>query len=708
MGISEPTEHEFLPSAMSERSYRDLVLAIQNAMALAPVEQISFLRHQASDRAGRECDFEEIEKRLELLKDSVAFSILADFLEQGWSLRCDGKKVYVSASSFKPNPGETIDHVKQRIRKGLQSASNRQLASSSVSEFIASMERVRSFQGRDVSVSSLVDSGQELATKLDAIRKKPLERQAAALMALVKPSIQECTSEGRCETTGLKLQDVWRYFRHTWSLEYNPLPGRTQRFLIRNIARPNHPVIGIAMLASPTANLGSRDEWIGWQIDKVEEGLINGALEASRVAGALVDAIKQSVSDIRHDDLVTPSEIMKPTRQTIFKIEQIAARAEAGRRHDLVARDNTKLVDIRSVKNSTIDDGVWFELSSTSLFVKKRAEQLAPLLQAYLTLEEHDLLEEPAVGLYRAMVSKDGRAAIKVALNEIKKRRLSAEVADLAVCGAVAPYNELLGGKLVTLLMASQEVREMYANRYSGQVSEISSQIAGRPVIKDPTLRVITTTSLYGAASSQYNRLKLRKEDSYSLPKTLQWVELRDGEGVSVTHISDITVGLMRRLGEAHHGRRRINSVFGEGSSPRMRQIREGLNILGINDDSLLKQHLGRKVYGCELYEGAREDLLGFEKRKSRQLVPSASAIARGWIARWLSMRIQNDSVLNRLRALERNCVAKKLAFRAEETRYIEAISQPSEKVARTRSSTSSAASISKSSASASVSRDLS
>jgi hypothetical protein len=708
MGISEPKEHEFLPSAMSERSYRDLVLAIQNAMALAPVEQISFLRHQASDRAGRECDFEEVEKHLELLKDSVAFSLLADLLEQGWSLRCDGKKVYVRASSFKPNPGETIDHVKQRIRKGLQSASNRQLASSSVSEFIASMERVRIFHGRDVSVSSLVDSGQELAKKIDAIRKNPLGRQEAALMALVKPSIQECTSDGRCETTGLKLQDIWRYFRHTWSLEYNPLPGRTQRFLIRNIARPNHPVIGIAMLASPTANLGSRDEWIGWQIEKVEEGLINGTLEASCVARALVDAIKQSVSDIRHDDLVTPSEIMKPTRQTIFKIEQIAARAEAGRRYDLVAHDNTKLVDIRSVKNSTIDDGVWFELSSTSLFVKKRAEQLAPLLQAYLTLEEHDLLREPVAGLYRAMVSKDGRAAIKVALNEIKKRRLSAEVADLAVCGAVAPYNELLGGKLVTLLMASKEVREMYANRYSGQVSEISSQIAGRPVIKDPTLRVITTTSLYGAASSQYNRLKLRKEDSPSLPKTLQWVELRDGEGVSVTHISEITVGLMRRLGEAHHGRRRINSVFGEGSSPRMRQIREGLNILGINDDSLLKQHLGRKVYGCELYEGAREDLLGFEKRKSRQLVPSASAIARGWIARWLSMRIQNVSVLDRLRALDRNCVAKKLAFRAEETRYIEAISQPSEKVARTRSSTSSTASISKSSASASVSRDLS
>ncbi len=44
----------------------------------------------------------------------------------------------------------------------------------------------------------------------------------------------------------------------------------------------------------------------------------------------------------------------------------------------------------------------------------------------------------------------------------------------------MAPYNVLLGGKLVALLMASAEVRALYRGRYVNQVSIISSQMAGR------------------------------------------------------------------------------------------------------------------------------------------------------------------------------------------------------------------------------------
>ncbi|MEP7349765.1 MAG: Druantia anti-phage system protein DruA [Sphingorhabdus sp.] len=43
---------------------------------------------------------------------------------------------------------------------------------------------------------------------------------------------------------------------------------------------------------------------------------------------------------------------------------------------------------------------------------------------------------------------------------------------DVSICGAVAPYNELLGGKLVALLLASKEIREYYSERYSGQISD--------------------------------------------------------------------------------------------------------------------------------------------------------------------------------------------------------------------------------------------
>jgi len=67
--------------------------------------------------------------------------------------------------------------------------------------------------------------------------------------------------------------DIWRYFRYTWLTPYNTVPGRNINFLIRNAAKPKHPVMGIATLASPMMNLSVRDNYIGWTIDAVENKL---------------------------------------------------------------------------------------------------------------------------------------------------------------------------------------------------------------------------------------------------------------------------------------------------------------------------------------------------------------------------------------------------------------------------------------------------
>jgi hypothetical protein len=83
-------------------------------------------------------------------------------------------------------------------------------------------------------------------------------------------------------------------------------------------------------------------------------------------------------------------------------------------------------------------------------------------------------------------------------------------IADLTVCGAVAPYNELLGGKLVAMLMASPEVREEYHRRYSSTPSIIASSMAGKPVRRPLDLVFISTTSLYGQRPNQYDRSRYR------------------------------------------------------------------------------------------------------------------------------------------------------------------------------------------------------
>ncbi|MBF9030627.1 DUF4338 domain-containing protein [Rhodobacterales bacterium HKCCE3408] len=627
------------------------------------------------------------------LRFAVALSVLSDLIAQGWIVGTDAHHVTVEAASFNPVDGETVDHAKRRIRKGLQIASNRQLAEPSVREFRRLMEREREFKGRTVSIATLIDDGTDLAKALEQVVSEPQGDQAVCLDKIIRPVLEECGADDRCKETGLKLQDVWRYFRYTWSLEYNPLPGRTQRFLIRNAARKNKPVIGIAMLASPTANLGSRDEWIGWQLDSVMAGLVDGTLQPRLTAKKLVDALVTAVSEIRSDDLIRPEQLENPDLGVLMQLEQIAAQAAAQRKTDLARQDAGEVIDIRGVDKANVTDDQWRMLSETGLFRKKRAEQLIPLLRAIETLQSFGIDSQPVTALYSALVDKSGQSAIRTALNEIKKRHLATEVADLAVCGAIPPYNQLLGGKLVALAMGSREARKAYSNRYGEQVSEIASQIGGKAVIRSSDLKLITTTSLYGIGSNQYTRLSLRRVAYPELPTDVVWKKLRSGAGVSVTHISDETVGLMRDLGVAVYGRRRINSVFGEGSSPRMRQIREGLNLIGINDDSILKQSHGRKVYGCELYEGARDDLLGFGKKSKKRASAPLRSISRAWVRRWLMPRLNKADLIEGVGRAGAEEVLSELNRRAAQGSVL--LGQPSTKGDEARASTASISSAS-------------
>lgn len=650
----------FNPQAL-EPGHLAEVIDLLNASADAdPTERGGFLRKHLSESADD----------VQLQRLDVVLSLLADLADQGWDITVNKGEIFVAPSQLTPKTGETIEHAKRRARMGLQRASNRQLAQESVAEFIASMERKRRTGKADRTVADLIDDGPSLLATITRALSLSGPERAKALRKIFRPYVVECGPNDRCEFTGLKLQDIWRYFRHTWSLEYNPLPGRTLRLLVRNAARPNHPVIGIAMLASPAANMYVRDEWIMWRgADDLIAGLVEQRWRPEDLSKTLLDAVRSSISDIRSDDLISQDELEAPTAETFFVLEQIIAKATAQRGNDLTDRGERALVDIRDVSKGALTDEHWAALSQTSLFRKKRAEQLKPLLAALRDLKAADFHKAPKAAIYEALINPKGKQAINVALNEIKKRKLATEVADVAVCGAISPYNHLLGGKLVALLMGAQDVRDIYTRRYRGQASEIASQIAGRAIRRSASLKVLTTTSLYGIGGNQYSAAKVLPSDSKELSSEVRWQGLASTTGFTVTHISVQTVRLMRRLGTSVYGRRRINSVFGEGSSPRTRQIREGLNLIGINNDAMLRQTVGRRVYAMELFPHARDALTGFDRSVKQKRGPTVKGISDAWIARWLSRRIEKANILENLRHADRSVISEELKVRIQQGR---------------------------------------
>src|SRR5208337_1653480 len=132
------------------------------------------------------------------------------------------------------------------------------------------------------------------------------------LKTIIDPLIEVCDEDAKCSITGLRLIDIWRYFRHTWSLEYRPIPGRQLNLLIRNAARPKRPVIGIAMLASPVVRMRVRDDWIGWNPEPFLKKLIDGEWDCEVALRSLVARLESNLAEIRCDDLVNPDEVAFP------------------------------------------------------------------------------------------------------------------------------------------------------------------------------------------------------------------------------------------------------------------------------------------------------------------------------------------------------------------------------------------------------------
>lgn len=197
---------------------------------------------------------------------------------------------------------------------------------------------------------------------------------------------------------------------------------------------------------------------------------------------------------------------------------------------------------------------------------------------------------------------------------------------DAYVVGALPPYNHLLGGKLISYVIASNEVREIYRQKYKDAVTNIAKR-----TVND--IACIFTTSLYGK-SSQYNRIRFNDNTLYN--------HIGETKGYGTLHLTDETFNAMREL-LVHKGIS-VTNRFGDGPIWRMRVIRTAADILGFDADFLLKHSFQRAIYVTPLATNYKEFLQG----KSQQLdycnYPLSSLI-QYWRNRWLINRRNNLEV---------------------------------------------------------------
>jgi hypothetical protein len=151
-------------------------------------------------------------------------SVIADLIDQGWLIKINRKERILAH-----RPTDDDEEIRVHKRRRYQAARDAQLRQPATREFIERMERgVLTVTGRH-SIFSLMRDGRHLQSEIASALSGT---SGKALTDLVQPYIQFVHSTSTCANTGLALQDIWRYFRHTWSNPYESVPGRSMLFLV--------------------------------------------------------------------------------------------------------------------------------------------------------------------------------------------------------------------------------------------------------------------------------------------------------------------------------------------------------------------------------------------------------------------------------------------------------------------------------------------
>jgi hypothetical protein len=133
--------------------------------------------------------------------------------------------------------------------------------------------------------------------------------------------------------------------------------------------------------------------------------------------------------------------------------------------------------------------------------------------------------------------------------------------------GALPPYNQLLGGKMVALSLTSNEIRKAYQSKYANYTTIIKERSIGTDFL------FITTTSAFGK-SSLYNRLKYKGD---TVAKSLGYTQ-----GSGSFHIpQELYLEILTFLSNEGF---EISRGYGHGPSRKLKLLSSAFSRLGLHE----------------------------------------------------------------------------------------------------------------------------
>ena len=487
----------------SGKAYGDLVRAL--ATSGTACEDLQRISRRAAE-AGNSLD---------ALRTRAAALVLHDLIAMGWSARVARHYIEVRP------PISADEDTKQAIRRQLEFGRNDQLRKPATRRFIMGLERPRRASSLRP-VTDLIADGRRPAGQLAALSSLPREQRAEALAAICQPYLQLVDTEANDTHTGLRLMDIWRYFRHSWSTRYRSAPGRNLSYLIRDAAQPGHPVMAITALGNAVMQSTRRDHFLGWTEEGLRELIAQGVVTDCEIIHAFQRRLTEDYGQIFREDLPVPRSLPQPVSPEILdRLRIIEEQSTELRAQRLRVSDDQEAIPQRIERPEAVDLEA---LARSPLFRAKRARAVREILRALQALRGAKTVD----GLLN---SEEGTWAVQQVIRQLKKQFSATAMMEITVCGGIPPYTHLLAGKLACLMMLSPRVAQDYASRYADDASIIASQMAGRLIVKTPALVFLGTSSLYSQRSSQYNRVRIPPGTLLGQVAELCYIELGISQG---------------------------------------------------------------------------------------------------------------------------------------------------------------------------------
>ncbi|MHC1669954.1 Druantia anti-phage system protein DruA [Stenotrophomonas maltophilia] len=199
---------------------------------------------------------------------------------------------------------------------------------------------------------------------------------------------------------------------------------------------------------------------------------------------------------------------------------------------------------------------------------------------------------------------------------------------DAYVLGAVPPYNQLLGGKVVASLLRTREIYEDFLAAYGAREGIISGKV------NQARLAAITTTSSMGR-SSVYNRVRL---DGKHYLKPIGY-----SSGYGHFHIPDRLFLELRDYLRTQDHRYADGHEFGKGPNWKMRVTRTALEMIG-ERSNVMMHGVRREVFICEMASNTVAFLKGEAAELDLSDLKTVEEVATLACRRWLVPRAARET----------------------------------------------------------------